>query len=114
MLLSQLGCVVLQLVFDWTGLSNRLDAVLLLAKDVKAPRREFNPRGAYRVFRHPVYLSFLGLVWFRPDMTLDHAVLTGVWTGYIFYGSTLKDRRLVHYLGTSTANTPATFQAIRW
>ncbi len=68
-------------------------------KNVKAPRREFNPRGAYRVFRHPVYLSFLGLVWFTPDMTLDHAVLTGVWTGYIFYGSTLKDRRLVHYLG---------------
>lgn len=70
-------------------------------KQVKAPRREFNPRGAYRIFRHPVYLSFLGLVWFTPDMTLDHAVLTAVWTAYIFYGSMLKDRRLVHYLGNA-------------
>ncbi len=34
-------------------------------------------------------------------MTLDHAVLTAVWTAYIFYGSTLKDRRLVHYLGNT-------------
>ena len=32
-------------------------------------------------------------------MTLDHAVLTGIWTVYIFVGSYLKDRRLVHYLG---------------
>jgi methanethiol S-methyltransferase len=63
------------------------------------PRREFRPRGAYRVLRHPVYLSFLGLVWFTPVMTLDHAVLTGIWTVYIFVGSYLKDRRLVHYLG---------------
>ncbi len=64
-----------------------------------APRREFKPHGAYRIFRHPVYLSFLGLVWFTPQMSLDHAVLTAVWTIYIFYGSMLKDRRLVHYLG---------------
>jgi len=65
------------------------------------PRREFIPRGAYRFFRHPVYLSFLGLVWFTPRMTLDHAVLTGVWTGYILVGSYLKDRRLTYYLGES-------------
>jgi methanethiol S-methyltransferase len=65
------------------------------------PRREFVPRGAYRFFRHPVYLSFLGLVWLTPRMSLDHAVLTGIWTAYIFYGSYLKDRRLIHYLGDS-------------
>ena len=57
------------------------------------------PRGAYHFFRHPVYLSFLGLVWFTPRMTLDHAVLTGIWTVYIFVGSYLKDRRLTYYLG---------------
>jgi protein-S-isoprenylcysteine O-methyltransferase Ste14 len=65
------------------------------------PRRDFKPRGAYQFFRHPVYLSFLGLVWFTPRMTLDHAVLTGIWTVYIFVGSYLKDRRLTHYLGDS-------------
>jgi hypothetical protein len=32
-------------------------------------------------------------------MTLDHAALTAIWTGYIFYGSFLKDRRLEHFIG---------------
>lgn len=65
------------------------------------PRREFKPRGAYKLIRHPVYLSFLGLVWFTPRMTLDHAALTAIWTGYIFYGSFLKDRRLEGFIGES-------------
>ena len=65
----------------------------------KMPRRDFVPRGAYRYLRHPVYLSFLGLIWFTPTMTLDHAVLTGIWTVYIAIGSVLKDRRLSFYLG---------------
>ena len=63
------------------------------------PRREFKPRGAYKLIRHPVYLSFLGLVWFTPKMSLDHAALTAIWTIYIFYGSFLKDRRLEHFIG---------------
>jgi protein-S-isoprenylcysteine O-methyltransferase Ste14 len=57
------------------------------------------PRGAYRFFRHPIYASFLGLIWFTPTMTLDRAILLAVWTVYIFVGSYLKDRRLVHYVG---------------
>lgn len=65
------------------------------------PSRTFNERGLYRVLRHPIYLSFLGLIWFTPVMTLDHAVLTGIWTVYIFVGSWLKDRRLEFFLGTS-------------
>jgi hypothetical protein len=32
-------------------------------------------------------------------MTLDHAVLTGIWTVYIAVGSVLKDRRIAFYLG---------------
>jgi methanethiol S-methyltransferase len=63
------------------------------------PRREFVDGSIYRWTRHPVYLSFLGLLWFTPRMTADHAVLTGVWTAYIFVGSYLKDRRMVFYLG---------------
>lgn len=65
----------------------------------KAPRREFKPRSVYKLIRHPVYLSFLGLIWFTPRMSIDHAVLTAVWTGYIFLGSMLKDRRLEFYIG---------------
>jgi protein-S-isoprenylcysteine O-methyltransferase Ste14 len=63
------------------------------------PRREFRPRSLYHLLRHPVYLSFLGLIWFTPRMSLDHAVLTGIWTIYIFFGSYLKDERLAYYLG---------------
>lgn len=65
----------------------------------KPPVRTFHPRGAYRLLRHPVYLSFLGLIWLTPAMTLDRAILTAVWTAYIYVGSTLKDRRLLHYIG---------------
>lgn len=65
----------------------------------RPPRRSFEPRGAYKHLRHPVYLSFLGLVWFVPRMTLDHAILTAIWTVYIFYGSVLKDRRLLFFIG---------------
>lgn len=65
----------------------------------KPPLRKFDPQGCYRWMRHPVYLSFLGLIWFTPIMTLDHALLTLVWTVYIFLGSFLKDRRLLHYIG---------------
>jgi len=63
------------------------------------PRRGFAQHGAYRWLRHPIYLSFLGLIWFVPRMTLEHALLTGLWTVYIFVGSILKDRRLKFYLG---------------
>ncbi|HET6328365.1 MAG TPA: hypothetical protein VFG04_27025 [Planctomycetaceae bacterium] len=63
------------------------------------PRRQFAPRGAYRYLRHPVYLGFLGLVWFTPVLTADRVLLIGIWTGYVFVGSYLKDRRLAHSLG---------------
>lgn len=65
----------------------------------RLPRREFVPRGLYQWLRHPVYLSFLGLIWCTPQMTADHALLTGLWTIYIAVGSVLKDRRLAFYLG---------------
>jgi hypothetical protein len=65
----------------------------------EVPRREFGPRGAYRVLRHPVYLCFLGLIWFNPLMTFDRLILALAWTAHVFVGSYLKDRRLVFYLG---------------
>ena len=63
------------------------------------PKRTFQPRSVFLLLRHPVYLSFLGLVWFVPCMTADRATLTAVWTVYVFVGSYLKDRRMVHYVG---------------
>lgn len=68
-------------------------------RQITPPRRPFLTTGAFRYMRHPVYMSFLGLVWFTPTMTLDHAILTAVWTLYIYIGSWAKDRRLLHYIG---------------
>jgi protein-S-isoprenylcysteine O-methyltransferase Ste14 len=64
-----------------------------------APRRQFEPRGAYRVLRHPVYLSMLGIIWLTPTLTSDRLLLGVVWTAYVMVGSILKDRRLVHFVG---------------
>ncbi len=69
------------------------------ARGLSPRRRAFVTRGLYKAFRHPVYLSFLGLVWFTPVITLDRGVLIAVWTAYIFVGSVLKDRRLEHFIG---------------
>lgn len=74
------------------------------ARRREVPRRGFEPRGAYRVLRHPVYLSFLGLIWFNPLMTYDRLLLALVWSAHIFIGSYLKDRRLVHYIGDRYRN----------
>jgi len=63
------------------------------------PKRAFVTHGAFRYMRHPVYMSFLGLIWFTPVMTLDHAILTVVWTLYIYAGSYFKDRRLLKFFG---------------
>src|SRR4051794_38423883 len=63
------------------------------------PRRGFKEVGIYRLFRHPGYFSFLGLIWFTPRMTLDHALLTFIWTAYVVIGSYLKDQRLLYYMG---------------
>ena len=70
-------------------------------RGLPVPPRRFEPKGAYRFLRHPVYLSFLGLIWFTPDMSLDHAQMTLIWTAYIFVGSYLKDERLAYYAGES-------------
>jgi hypothetical protein len=63
------------------------------------PRRPFNPRGSLLWIRHPVYLGFLGLIWFSPVMTADRAILVATWTVYVFIGSWLKDERLEHFIG---------------
>lgn len=68
-------------------------------KQQPQPKREFVTRGAFRYMRHPVYMSFLGLIWFTPVMTLDHALLTLIWTIYIYAGSYFKDRRLLRFIG---------------
>ncbi|MEZ6086999.1 MAG: NnrU family protein [Pirellulaceae bacterium] len=93
------GALIYSLALTGLGYQNGWTPFYYWMRGKKGPRREFKPRGAYKLIRHPVYLSFLGLVWFTPRMTLDHLALTLIWTAYIFYGSFLKDRRLEKYIG---------------
>ncbi|MFN9720775.1 MAG: methyltransferase family protein [Planctomycetota bacterium] len=81
------------------GYQTGLSQWLYWIRGENMPRRDFTPKSLYRWMRHPVYLSFLGLIWFTPTMSADHAVLTGIWTVYIAIGSILKDQRLLFYLG---------------
>jgi hypothetical protein len=66
---------------------------------VRPPARGLIERGAFRWMRHPVYLSFLGLIWLTPHMTTDRLVLAIVWSVYITVGSMLKDWRCAYYIG---------------
>lgn len=66
---------------------------------VEVANPEFQPRSWYRWLRHPIYLSFLGLIWLTPRMTADRLVLALCWTAYIFIGSWFKDRRLEQFIG---------------
>lgn len=68
-------------------------------KKAKPPQREFVVRGSYRWMRHPVYMSFLGLIWFTPVMTSDHLLLAIIWTAYVYAGSYFKDKRLLRFVG---------------
>lgn len=81
------------------GHQTGLTSFLYWLRGEPQPRRLFEPRGAYLYLRHPVYLSLFGLMWFTPYLTIDHALLSGVWTIYVFIGSYLKDERLAFYYG---------------
>ncbi len=63
------------------------------------PRRSFQPKGAYKLLRHPIYLSFVGLLWFNPLMSIDRLTLALLWTTHLLVGSHLKDRRLEKFIG---------------
>lgn len=95
------GALFYSLHLTGLGYQTGLTPWIYWLRHQKLPRRDFVPHGVYKWMRHPVYLSFLGLIWFTPRMALDHAVLTGIWTVYIFVGSHLKDERLAYYLGNS-------------
>ena len=93
--------VLLIFSISYTGLGwqNGLTPWLAYVRNVKPPARQLVTTGLYAWLRHPIYLSFLGLIWFTPVMTTDHALLTLVWSVYIYGGSVHKDRRLLFYLG---------------
>jgi polyisoprenoid-binding protein YceI/protein-S-isoprenylcysteine O-methyltransferase Ste14 len=68
------------------------------------PRRAFEPRGAYRFIRHPIYVSFLLVSWTTPNMATSHLILSIGFTLYAVAGSILKDRRLAALVGEPYRN----------
>jgi protein-S-isoprenylcysteine O-methyltransferase Ste14 len=50
--------------------------------------------GAYQLCRHPIYASFIAMIWTTPHMTMNHLMITAIWSVYILYGAYKKDQRL--------------------
>ncbi len=76
--------------FDLFGLRQ----VFYALKDQKAPHLEFKTRTLYRIVRHPIYVGWLGIMWFTPTMTVTHFVFAAVSSLYIVVGIKLEERDL--------------------
>jgi len=50
--------------------------------------------GPYQYTRHPIYIGFLGMIWFTPYYTADRLFLSVLWTIYILIGIYNKENRL--------------------
>ncbi|RDV26733.1 isoprenylcysteine carboxylmethyltransferase family protein [Alteromonas aestuariivivens] len=76
--------------FDLFGLRQ---VYLALRKQPEKPLRFVTP-ALYRIVRHPIYVGWLGIVWFTPTMTATHALFALGATAYIFLGIKLEERDL--------------------
>lgn len=61
----------------------------------KSTPYELPQKGPYRFCRHPIFLSFAGMIWFTPTMTLGHLYLSLFWSGYLIIGTLNKEKRLL-------------------
>ena len=58
-------------------------------------RCEFKTPAAYRVIRHPIYTSWIIVLWASPTMTLAHLVVAVGLTGYVIIGIGFEERDLI-------------------
>jgi protein-S-isoprenylcysteine O-methyltransferase Ste14 len=76
--------------FDLFGL--RQSYCALLGKDM--PALKFVTPALYRIIRHPIYLGWLGIVWFTPTMSETHLVFAVITSLYIFVGIRFEEHDL--------------------
>jgi protein-S-isoprenylcysteine O-methyltransferase Ste14 len=76
--------------FDLFGLRQVWFALL----DEDRPELSFVTPTLYRIVRHPIYVGWLGIVWFTPTMTVTHFVFALGATLYILVGIKLEERDL--------------------
>lgn len=56
-------------------------------------------RGAYRMVRHPLYLSMLMVVWAYPVFSYDRLLFNITWTAWVVFATRLEERDLVAAFG---------------
>ncbi|MGI9234856.1 MAG: methanethiol S-methyltransferase [Woeseiaceae bacterium] len=76
--------------FDLFGLRQ----VWFALRDKEMPALKFVTPALYRIVRHPIYVGWLGIVWFTPTMTVTHFVFAVGATLYILVGIKLEERDL--------------------
>lgn len=76
--------------FDLFGLRQ----VWFALRDREMPELKFVTPALYRIVRHPIYVGWLGIVWFTPTMTMTHLVFAVGATLYILVGIQLEERDL--------------------
>jgi len=60
----------------------------------ETPEQKFVTPALYRVVRHPIYVGWLGIMWFTPTMTVTHLVFAAVSTAYILIAIQLEEADL--------------------
>ena len=76
--------------FDLFGLRQ----VWFALREKEMPALSFVTPTLYRIVRHPIYVGWLGIVWFTPVMTVTHLVFAVGATLYIVVGIQLEERDL--------------------
>ena len=76
--------------FDLFGLRQVTDAL----RNRRPASQRFVTPALYRIVRHPIYVGWLGIMWFTPTMTVTHLLFALISTAYILVGIKLEERDL--------------------
>ena len=68
-----------------------LQQVTAALRGRQATSPTFKTPAAYKLIRHPIYLGWLGIMWFTPTMTGTHLLFAAGSTIYIFIGVYLEE-----------------------